>query len=200
MYFIFRPSRPYRRLKKVVSRLLLFALIFLSVSVALPWSYYLGAGRATAADNDWCDALAYLKDNTPQDAVIMTWWDYGYWIVDIAERIPVVDNGGLYSKSGARLRDIGIAYCATEASQAAQIMQKYGASYLIFSRGEIAILPVISQYGLDQEYGNRRTIPPELEESLFARALAEDFKSDGPLVVAYRNDGVVILRIQQQEL
>ena len=30
--------------------------------------------------NDWYDAMEWLKENTSEDAVIASWWDYGYWI------------------------------------------------------------------------------------------------------------------------
>ncbi len=42
--------------------------------------------------NDWLDAMQWLKENTPEDAVIAAWWDYGYWISTLSERKTLSDN------------------------------------------------------------------------------------------------------------
>ncbi|NWJ68069.1 hypothetical protein HX834_01765 [Marine Group I thaumarchaeote] len=42
--------------------------------------------------NDWPDAMQWLKENTPEDAVIAAWWDYGYWISTLSERKTLSDN------------------------------------------------------------------------------------------------------------
>jgi len=46
----------------------------------------------TVPSTDWIAALTWLKNNTPEDSVIVSWWDYGYWITTISERATVVDN------------------------------------------------------------------------------------------------------------
>tara|TARA_Y100000590_G_scaffold434119_1_gene551957 strand:- start:1064 stop:3343 length:2280 start_codon:yes stop_codon:yes gene_type:complete len=45
--------------------------------------------------NDWPEAMSWLKNNTPSDAVIASWWDYGYWITTLGERTTLVDNATL---------------------------------------------------------------------------------------------------------
>jgi len=42
--------------------------------------------------NDWLDAMQWLRENTPEDAVIAAWWDYGYWISTLSERKTLSDN------------------------------------------------------------------------------------------------------------
>ena len=42
--------------------------------------------------NDWPDAMQWLRENTPEDAVIAAWWDYGYWISTLGERKTLSDN------------------------------------------------------------------------------------------------------------
>lgn len=39
--------------------------------------------------DDWYSALIWVRDNTPDDARVITWWDYGYWVEYIAERSPI---------------------------------------------------------------------------------------------------------------
>ena len=45
--------------------------------------------------NDWYDAMLWLKENTSEDAVIASWWDYGYWITTVGERKTLADNATL---------------------------------------------------------------------------------------------------------
>jgi len=168
-------------------------LLFLLLS-SLWWSL-LAPMHRMAASNNWQDALFYLRDNTSEKAVVMSWWDYGYWILDVAERRPVVDNG-FYAYDSERLEDVGLAYCTTEASEAVQAMQRCGADYLVFSEVEIVILPVITWFGLGEEYGDGRSIPEELKDSLYSRSLSGDFQSEQGLEVVYRNEEVVILGLE----
>ena len=52
-------------------------------------SYYL------LSNSDWPDAMDWLKNNTPEDSIIASWWDYGYWITTLSERTTIVDNATL---------------------------------------------------------------------------------------------------------
>jgi dolichyl-diphosphooligosaccharide--protein glycosyltransferase len=41
---------------------------------------------------DWINALNWISKNTPKDAVIAAWWDYGYWISTLGNRTTLADN------------------------------------------------------------------------------------------------------------
>jgi len=41
---------------------------------------------------DWQTAMTYIRNVLPDDAVIASWWDYGYWINGATEKITIVDN------------------------------------------------------------------------------------------------------------
>jgi len=51
-----------------------------------------GGTNFNIATDDWPKAMEWLKNNTPEDSVIAAWWDYGYWITTLAERISLADN------------------------------------------------------------------------------------------------------------
>ena len=36
-----------------------------------------------------------MKENLPKNAVVFSWWDYGYWITAIADKHSMADNGTL---------------------------------------------------------------------------------------------------------
>jgi dolichyl-diphosphooligosaccharide--protein glycosyltransferase len=48
-------------------------------------------GREILVD-DYRTAYLWLKENTPEDARIMAWWDYGYQITAIANRTTIADG------------------------------------------------------------------------------------------------------------
>jgi len=60
--------------------------------------------------NDWSDAMQWLRENTPEDAVIASWWDYGYWISTLAERKTLADNSTLLDW---QIRKIAATYMST---------------------------------------------------------------------------------------
>jgi dolichyl-diphosphooligosaccharide--protein glycosyltransferase len=39
--------------------------------------------------------MQWLKENTPKDAVVASWWDYGYYITTLGERKTLADNATL---------------------------------------------------------------------------------------------------------
>jgi dolichyl-diphosphooligosaccharide--protein glycosyltransferase len=42
--------------------------------------------------DDYREAYQWLRQNTPEDAKVMSWWDYGYQIGGMADRPTLVDN------------------------------------------------------------------------------------------------------------
>jgi len=54
-----------------------------------------GSSYSQFSSNDWTDAMLWIKENTHEDAVIASWWDYGYWITTLSERTTLVDNATL---------------------------------------------------------------------------------------------------------
>ena len=46
-------------------------------------------------NDDWKNSMNWLKNNSPRDSVIASWWDYGYWITTLSDRTTLVDNATL---------------------------------------------------------------------------------------------------------
>jgi hypothetical protein len=43
-------------------------------------------------NDDWQKVLTHIKDNTPGDAIINSWWDYGDWYKTVGERRVIFDG------------------------------------------------------------------------------------------------------------
>jgi len=57
----------------------------------------LNGGTTYPPTNDWLETLEWIKINTPEDSVVASWWDYGYWISTVAERTTLIDNSTIGS-------------------------------------------------------------------------------------------------------
>ena len=56
-----------------------------------------GGTHFKISTNDWNESLEWIKNNTAEDAVIASWWDYGYWIQTKADRSTLADNSTVHT-------------------------------------------------------------------------------------------------------
>ena len=52
-------------------------------SADVPTSIANGGTNYRLTTDDWIETLDWISKNTPQDSVITSWWDYGYWITTL---------------------------------------------------------------------------------------------------------------------
>ena len=179
---------------RLLKRVGVAALLLLMVLVSFITAASIGADRAMSADKEWQDALTYLREETPQDSVIITQWSWGFWILDLGQRKPLVDNG-FYGYPAEKLHDVGLVYTASDPSEAARIMKKYDADYIIFSALDLDVAKYIMEWaGLGEGHDAFST------DSMVARSLTNEFQSGGGLEVVYRSSPdseVVILGLTQ---
>ena len=76
---------------------------------------------------DWTEAMEWLSQNTEPDAVIASWWDYGYWITTLGNRPSLADNATL---NHTRIQSIARMFVSDEES-AMKIVQDLKADYLL---------------------------------------------------------------------
>lgn len=112
---------------------LLYSGYFVGVRHAASIPPTIAAASTQIPDNidDWLEALSWIKDNIPEDAVIAAWWDYGYWISYIAERKSLADNGTL---NISRIELLAEIFLSNE-SKALEILRSLGADYVLIFIG-----------------------------------------------------------------
>jgi dolichyl-phosphooligosaccharide-protein glycotransferase len=73
--------------------------LFVAVAAVaiLPVQRGVAAARtAVPLMNDaWWDTLTGIRDSSPPDTIVNTWWDYGHWVKYVAERRVSADGGTL---------------------------------------------------------------------------------------------------------
>jgi len=95
-----------KKFKNLIIKFLFFAgiIILLVIPISFPSNEnWISAAKAPptilnggtaypVSTNDWLESMEWIKNNTPKDAVIASWWDYGYWISTLGERATIADN------------------------------------------------------------------------------------------------------------
>jgi dolichyl-diphosphooligosaccharide---protein glycosyltransferase len=85
----------------VVSTMVIYLLIFVAHCTWVTSNAYSSPSVVLASRlpdgsqhiiDDYREAYYWLRQNTPQNAKVMSWWDYGYQIGGMADRPTLVDN------------------------------------------------------------------------------------------------------------
>merc|ERR1712223_485843 len=77
--------------------------------------------------DDFREAYWWLRQNTPEDAKVMSWWDYGYQITAMANRTIIVDNN---TWNNTHISRVGQAMASTE-DKAYGIMKELDVDYVL---------------------------------------------------------------------
>lgn len=77
--------------------------------------------------DDFREAYYWLRQNTPEDAKIMSWWDYGYQISAMANRTIIVDNN---TWNNTHISRVGQAMASSE-DKAYEIMKELDVNYVL---------------------------------------------------------------------
>ncbi len=102
-------------------------------STDLPPTIMNGGSTYKISTTDWKDSLEWIKNNTSKDAVIASWWDYGYWIQTLSERATLADNSTLNTKIIQRLAN----FFLSSPEDGRKILLDMDANYfLIFIAGQ----------------------------------------------------------------
>ncbi|GJF00281.1 glycosyltransferase family 66 protein [Phanerochaete sordida] len=81
--------------------------------------------------DDFREAYYWLRQNTPEDAVVMSWWDYGYQIAGMANRTTLVDNN---TWNNTHIATVGKAMSSSE-EVAYPILKKHDVDYILIIFG-----------------------------------------------------------------
>ncbi len=97
---------------------------------------------------DWFDALNWMYFNLPSDAVVASWWDYGYWITTIADRRSLVDNATFNT---TQIEQVGLMFMSSE-DDAIQVLDNF--NRLGESRGSSARVDYVLAFFTFDNSGN----------------------------------------------
>lgn len=70
---------------------------------------------------EWYNTLMWMKYNLPADTIVVSWWDYGYWISIIGNKTTLADNG---TGNTTQVANIGRIFMSNETG-AVNILETY---------------------------------------------------------------------------
>lgn len=83
--------------------------------------------------DDFREAYYWLRQNTDENARVMSWWDYGYQIAGMANRTTLVDNN---TWNNSHIALVGMAMSSNE-SFAYEIMRELDVDYVLVIFGGV---------------------------------------------------------------
>jgi len=127
----------------VVVALLLVPTIFpvnanwISITKSPPTILNGGSNYAISTD-DWPATLNWIKNNTPKDSVVASWWDYGYWIQTLGDRKTLADNATIDTSRIAAIAKMFL----SSPDDAWKMLREMGANYvLVYVVGQKFVSP-----------------------------------------------------------
>jgi len=144
-----------------VTRLFLFILLLVSIFavVTTGMSYFNQTSAQTKAtvpsiyNQQWQEAMAWVRENTPERAIFTHWWDYGYWVQTLGER-PTVSDGGHFIGYWDHL--VGrYLLTTTRPETALSFMKTHKVSYLLIDSTDLGKYGAYSLIGSNSEGQDR---------------------------------------------
>lgn len=86
-----------------------------------------------AVIDDYREAYYWLRMNTPEDAKVMAWWDYGYQIGGMADRTTLVDNN---TWNNTHIATVGKAMSSRE-EVSYEILRQHDVDYVLVIFGGV---------------------------------------------------------------
>ena len=77
---------------------------------------------------DWEESLTWMKNNLDGTDVVVSWWDYGYWLTPVGNVTTVNDNA---TKNATRIGLTGMALMQTDEIYSAKAFRKLHAEYVL---------------------------------------------------------------------
>lgn len=111
-----------------------------------------------AISEDWHASLQWLKNNSHDSDVVMSWWDYSPWVNGVAERKTVVNN-----QPPGRFDDSMIFFGTNDWGRAKAILEKYNVSYVVVSRGTLTKIYLAGKFlneSIDFQASQPLTVTP----------------------------------------
>lgn len=158
-FLIVRTSEMAFEIKEDVEKiaLFIFAGIIIVLSIMALYQFYNQAVSevkyATVPGHyqiQWQEAMSWVREETPKDAVFAHWWDYGYWVQTIGERATVLDGGNLMTYWDHLMgRHV---LTGTSEKEALEFLKTHKATYLLIDSSDIGKYPAYSSIGADENY------------------------------------------------
>lgn len=104
----------------------------------------------SAYNVQWQKAMAWVRENTQEEAVFGHWWDYGYWLQTIGERATMLDGGNAIGYWNYLMgRHV---LTAESEDEALEVLYAHNVTHYLIDSTEIGKYSAYSNIGSDENY------------------------------------------------
>lgn len=124
------------------------AVIVIATIAVNATSGFVAASQLGGSPNNlWMDNLEYMETETPEDSVILSWWDYGYHFETIGDRAAVADGGNLnYYASGEKINyPLAEFLTGSNFENHTEFLNKHSTDYIVLDETMIGKYSAVSQ-------------------------------------------------------
>lgn len=118
--------------------LVLFSLLAINFAVPQPRVYELSYSPTTIASAsapvrtsstipDWIETLEWMRDNLPKGSIVVSWWDYGYWITALGNQTTLVDNATL---NMTQIQNVARIFLSNQ-TESLKLLKRYNATHIV---------------------------------------------------------------------
>jgi len=156
----------------------LAVVLLLVASVNFASGYASSSGLGGSPNALWMDNLDYMENNTDEGAVMLSWWDYGYYFESIGRRAAAADGGNLryYSNDKFGKTNYPIADFLTSKTPEnhTELLEKHSVDYIILDSTMIGKYQAVSQIAHrdNSEFDSMRTASTNDLQSAFGEGTA----------------------------
>jgi len=110
----------------------------------------------------WQKAMAWVRENTPENAVFGHWWDYGYWLQSIGNRATVLDGGNVISLWNYYMGRLVLT--GDNEKDALEFLYAHNTTHFLIDSSDIGKYGAFSSIGSDENYDRYSWIPTMLSD------------------------------------
>ena len=152
--FIDTAKKQERALKIIAVAALIFVSLFVFVADAkttLTQNQYSGS----MTPGQWGNAMAWIRESTPEDSVFAHWWDYGYLTIAVGERASVTDGG---NSMGWNYQSGRYFLTGKDETSTLTYLKTHNVTHILISEEEIPKYHAFSYIGSDENLDMESTI------------------------------------------
>jgi len=101
-------------------------------------------------NQQWQKAMAWVREETPKDAVFGHWWDYGYWVQSIGDRATVTDGGNAISFWNYYMGRLVLT--GDNQKDALEFLYNHNTNYFLIDSSDIGKYGAFSSIGSNENY------------------------------------------------
>ncbi len=111
----------------------------------------------------WQKAMAWVRENTSENAVFAHWWDYGYWVQSIGERATMLDGANNIGYWNHLMGRHGLT--GPDERKALELFYAHNVTHFLIDSTDIGKYTAFSSIGSDENYDRFSWINPYLMDT-----------------------------------